>query len=393
MPKVSMNGLLKRKVNDSFLRIDVANSYEFQVDSDQRNFPSVPYLDEALIAYVKSRTPDPIQFIINFLETSRKNGYPSTSFGGKNISTAVTDEMSFNLGNSCKFRPLCSKWYRERLYFAHADMLLATVISRTFFTLAAERPDDPLQFVIDALVEKRAFFLEYDESEASMSTELRSTSSSSVAVSNGLTTQAGNSGETSVARSNSYTESYYCVNAEKLLADVLANALNIVLKERPCDPVQLVIDVLARGRARYLVMDEVNRYSCKNARITEAYDQNQTKKRKTKKSVTWAPAEELVNTRYIPRLKNTRKYIPKRKNKERNKENRDTVPVIVNEIASRVEDFREFGSFCSCSPLYNMDVSLVPYLSDALNAAGKERPHDPIQFVVNFLMRSRDHSN
>ncbi|GFR16682.1 uncharacterized protein TNCT_650051 [Trichonephila clavata] len=305
------------------------------------------------------------------------------SVGGENTLTAVGDEMSVNLENSSNFRPLCSKLYREHLYFLNADMLLSTVLAKSFFAIVNERPHDPLQFVIEALQNKQYCFLQNEESEASTSTEPRSTSSSLVAVSNGVASQAGNTVESSMARPNSYRGSYYCVNADMLLADMLSKALTIIINESQRDPLQFVVDVLESARGRYLVVDESNGYLRNNG--TDASGETQTKKRKIKKAVTWAPPEELVKTVYIPRVKNTRKYIPKRKNKGRNKENRRRL--LMKDVTSRMESWESSSSHLYDGS-YDSDDSLIEFLSDALYTAVKERPHDPIKFVVDYLIHT-----
>ncbi|PRD31206.1 UNVERIFIED_CONTAM: hypothetical protein NCL1_24082 [Trichonephila clavipes] len=91
------------------------------------------------------------------------------AIGGENTLTAVADEMSVSLENSNVCHPLCSRLYREHLYFLNADMMLATVLTKSFFAIVTERPRDPLQFVIDALQNKQNCFLQNEESEASTS--------------------------------------------------------------------------------------------------------------------------------------------------------------------------------------------------------------------------------
>ncbi|GFU78909.1 uncharacterized protein TNCV_307501 [Trichonephila clavipes] len=69
----------------------------------------------------------------------------------------------------------------------------------------------------------------------------------------------------------------------------------------------------------------------------DPYGASQPKKRKIKKAVTWAPPDELVKTVYIPKVKNTRKYIPTRKNKGKNKENRRRV--LLRGVTSRMQSW------------------------------------------------------
>ncbi|GFS55146.1 uncharacterized protein TNIN_185651 [Trichonephila inaurata madagascariensis] len=304
--------------------------------------------------------------------------------GGENTLTAVADEMSVNLENSNVCHPLCSKIYSEHLYFLNADMLLATVLTKSFFAIVTERPHDPLQFVIDALQKKQNYFLQNEKSEASTSTEPRGTSSSLVAVSNGVASEAGNSVESILDIPNSYRGSYYSVNADMLLADMLSKALTIIISESQHDSIQFVIDVLENAKERYLVVDDSNGY-LRNNGTADPNGESQPKKRKIKKTVTWAPPDELVKTVYIPKVKNTRKYIPTRKNKGKNKENRRRV--LLRGFTSRMQSW-ESSSSCVYDGSFDLDDTLMEFISDALYAALKERPHDPIKFVAEYLFHT-----
>ncbi|PRD31205.1 UNVERIFIED_CONTAM: hypothetical protein NCL1_24081 [Trichonephila clavipes] len=68
------------------------------------------------------------------------------------------------------------------------------------------------------------------------------------------------SAESSLAIPNSYRESYYSVNADMLLADVLSKALTSIINESQRDSIQFVIDVLENAKERYLVVDDSNGY-------------------------------------------------------------------------------------------------------------------------------------
>ncbi|PRD31204.1 UNVERIFIED_CONTAM: hypothetical protein NCL1_24079 [Trichonephila clavipes] len=117
----------------------------------------------------------------------------------------------------------------------------------------------------------------------------------------------------------------------------------------------------------------------------DPYGASQPKKRKIKKAVTWAPPDELVKTVYIPKVKNTRKYIPTRKNKGKNKENRRRV--LLRGVTSRMQSW-ESSSSCVYDGSFDLDDTLMEFISDALYAAMKERPHDPIKFVAEYLLHT-----